>query len=209
MKRRLFLTGIAIAATVPGIAFAQERPRGSGDFPEDLRERRRPSPRQPSRDRAPSSTEIMRELEAAPQRRLRPEERVTIQEFRRRPDLRRSAPSIDIQAINFAFASADIPRSEYLKVREIANALNQMSRRRNARFLIEGHTDAVGSRESNQALSERRAEALRRALIRDFDVSPRTLETVGYGKDFLLINTPHEEWRNRRVTLRRIDEFVR
>ena len=32
---------------------------------------------------------------------------------------------------------------------------------------------------------------------------------LGYGEDYLLVQTLSEEWRNRRVTLRRIDEFVR
>jgi outer membrane protein OmpA-like peptidoglycan-associated protein len=185
MNRRFFLTGVAIAIAAPGLAIAQDRA-------------------------GPSSGEIMRRLDAAPRRRVRPEERVTIQEFRRRPDLRRSAPSIDIQAINFEFGSAEIPRSEFRKLREIANAFDQLSRRRRgARFLIEGHTDAVGSRESNQILSERRADSLKRVLVREFGVPARMLETVGYGEDFLLIDTPTEDWRNRRVTIRRIDEFVR
>lgn len=185
MNRRLFLSGVAIAVAAPGLAFAQDRA-------------------------GPSSGEIMRRLDAAPRQRVRPQDRVTIQEFRRRPDLRRAAPSIDIQAINFDFGSAEIPRSEFRKVREIARAFDQLSRRRRgARFLIEGHTDAVGSRESNQVLSERRADSLRRVLVREFGVSPRALETVGYGEDFLLVNTQAEEWRNRRVTIRRIDEFVR
>src|SRR5690606_5968209 len=118
--------------------------------------------------------------------------------------------SIDIQAINFAFGSADIPRSEFRKVREIASAFDQLSkRRRGARFLIEGHTDAVGSAQSNQLLSERRAESLKRVLVREFNVPSRILETVGYGEEYLLVNTQNEEWRNRRVTIRRIDEFVR
>lgn len=185
MNRRFFLASAAAALAVPSLAFAQDR---SG----------------------PSSGQIMRQLDAAPRRRVRPEDRVTIQEFRRRPELRRQAPSIDIQAINFEFGSATIPRSEFRKVREIASAFEQLGRRRRgARFLIEGHTDAVGSRQSNQALSERRAESLRRVLVGEFGVSGRMLETVGYGEDFLLINTPYEDWRNRRVTIRRIDEFVR
>jgi outer membrane protein OmpA-like peptidoglycan-associated protein len=185
MDRRLFLTGLAVAIAAPGAAFAQDRA-------------------------APSSGQIMRQLDAAPRRRVREQDRVTIQEFRRRPDLRREAPSIDIQAINFEFASAEIPRSEFRKVREIASAFDQLSRRRRgARFLIEGHTDAVGSAQSNQVLSERRAEALKRVLVREFGVPPRILETVGYGKEYLLVNTPYEDWRNRRVTIRRIDEFVR
>src|SRR5690606_9531832 len=130
--------------------------------------------------RTPSSDEIMRKLDAAPRRRMRPEERVTIQEFRRRPDLRRNAPSIDIQSINFATASADIPRREYPKVEQIARALQMIARRnRNARFLIEGHTDAVGSREYNLELSERRAASLKRLLVSEFGISPRILETVG------------------------------
>lgn len=185
MDRRLFLTGLALSVAAPTLAFAQDRA-------------------------GPSSGQIMRQLDAAPQRRVRPEDRVTIQEFRRRPDLRRSAPSIDIQAINFEFGSAEIPRSEFRKVREIADAFDQLSRRRRgAQFLIEGHTDAVGSRESNQSLSERRADSLKRVLVREFGIRSRMLETVGYGEDYLLINTPNEDWRNRRVTIRRIDEFVR
>jgi outer membrane protein OmpA-like peptidoglycan-associated protein len=185
MDRRHFLAGLAVVMATPGLAFAQG-------------------------DAGPTSDQIFRRLDAAPTRRVRPEERVTIQEFRRRPELRRAAPSIDIQAINFEFGSAEIPRSEFSKVREIARAFEQVGRRRRgARFLIEGHTDAVGSRASNQLLSERRAESLKRVLTREFGISSRILETVGYGEDYLLVDTPYEEWRNRRVTIRRIDEFVR
>ena len=37
----------------------------------------------------PSSRQIQRQLEAAPRTRVRPEEKVTIREFKRRPELRR------------------------------------------------------------------------------------------------------------------------
>jgi outer membrane protein OmpA-like peptidoglycan-associated protein len=186
MQRRAFLTAFATALAVPafsGFAAAQE---------------------------TPSSEIILRRLDAAPARRLREEERVTVRELKRRPDLRSAAPSINIQSINFAFGSADIPRSEYRKVRQIARAMEQLlNRRRRAVFLIEGHTDAVGSAASNQILSERRAESLKRLLVQEFGIPSRALETVGYGEDYLLVQTLSEEWRNRRVTLRRIDEFVR
>ena len=79
----------------------------------------------------------------------------------------------------------------------------------NYKILIEGHTDAVGSAESNQVLSERRAESLKRVLVREFGVPARALETVGYGEEFLLVPTQNENWQNRRVTLRRLDGFVR
>ena len=135
--------------------------------------------------------------------------RVTIREFKRRPELRRAAPSIDIQSINFAFGSAEIPYSQYRKVENIATALERLLRRRpDTQVLIEGHTDAVGSNYSNQILSEARASSLKRLLVREFGLPSYAMETVGYGEDYLLVQTPYEDWHNRRVTLRRIDEFV-
>ncbi|MCT7375306.1 OmpA family protein [Chelativorans salis] len=157
----------------------------------------------------PSARQILRSLEAAPRRAVRPENRVTIEQFKRRPELRRMAPSIDIQAINFAFDSAEILPSQYGKVEHIASALSQlMRRRRGTRILLEGHTDAVGSYAYNLQLSQMRARSLKNVLVRHFGILSYMLETVGYGEEFLLVPTPHESWENRRVTLRRIDDFV-
>lgn len=184
MNRRQMLAAAIAALAVPGAAAAQPD--------------------------TPSAARIQRQLEAAPSIRIKPEERVTIREFKRRPDLRRMAPSIDIQSINFAFDSAEIPYSQYPKVERIADALHALlRRRRSARVLLEGHTDAVGSWAYNQRLSEERARSLQRVLVRHFGVPYRMLETVGYGEEFLLVPTPHENWRNRRVTLRRFDDFIR
>lgn len=184
LNRRSFTTALIAAVVLPGAAFAQAQ--------------------------MPSAATIERQLDAAPRMRVNPNQRVTVQEFKRRPDMRRAAPSIDIQSINFEFASAEIAPSQYRKVESIASAMNRILRRdRRARFLIEGHTDAVGSYQSNQVLSERRAESLKRVLSRQYGVPPRALETVGYGKEFLLVPTQNENWRNRRVTLRRIDSFIR
>ncbi|MEO3384993.1 OmpA family protein [Mesorhizobium sp. CAU 1741] len=158
----------------------------------------------------PSAERIMRQLEAQPRMQVAPNRRVTVQEFKRRPDLRRAAPSIEIQSINFAFGSADIPYSQVRKVEQIATALERvLSRNPRARILVEGHTDAVGSGYSNQILSQQRAESLKRLLVREFGVPSRALETVGYGEDYLLVQTQYEEWQNRRVTLRRVDQFLR
>lgn len=185
MNRRFVLAGLVAALAMPGAAMAQSR---------DM----------------PSADHILRKLETQPRMRMSPERRVTINEFKRRPDLRRAAPSIDIQSINFATGSATIPVSQYPKVEEIGIALRRiLNRNPRARFLIEGHTDAVGSYESNLALSERRAASLRRVLSREFRVPSRGMETVGYGEEYLLVNTQRENWQNRRVTIRRIDQFLR
>jgi outer membrane protein OmpA-like peptidoglycan-associated protein len=186
MLRRQFVTGLFAALAVPALApaaFAQAMPQAD---------------------------QIMRRLEVEPQRRVRPEQRVTVREFKRRPELRRQAPSIDIQSINFAFGSAEIPHSQYGKVEQIANALERMLRRRpDMQVLIEGHTDAVGSAYSNQILSERRADSLKWLLVREFGIPRQAIETVGYGEEDLLVPTLEENWQNRRVTLRRIDAFIR
>ncbi len=157
----------------------------------------------------PSAVQIERQLDAQPRIRLRDTDRVTVREFKRRPDLRRAAPSIDIQAINFAFGSDEIPRSQFRKVENIAIAMERiLDRDPDTLVLIEGHTDAVGSAGSNQILSERRAASLKRVLVREFGIPRSALETVGYGEDYLLVPTSQEEWRNRRVTLRAIDSFI-
>ncbi|TGV73664.1 OmpA family protein, partial [Mesorhizobium sp. M00.F.Ca.ET.158.01.1.1] len=46
-------------------------------------------------------------------------------------------------------------------------------------------------------------------LVREFGVPGYALETVGYGEEFLLVPTQSENWQNRRVTLRRFDDFIR
>ena len=205
MFRNLVIAATAVAVLLPGVASAQLREPQRVERQRSAEPQRRNPPREVE---MPSSERILRQLDIAP--RVKPQQRTTVQEFKRRPELRRAAPSIDIQAINFEFGSAEIPRSQYRKVGQIADALKRLtSRRSGMRILIEGHTDAVGSDASNLALSERRAESLKRVLVREFGVSARALETVGYGEQYLLVNTPYENWENRRVTLRRVDEFVR
>ena len=51
-----------------------------------------------------------------------------------------------------------------------------------ADFAIEGHTDSVGAKSSNQALSERRANAVRDYLISN-GISADRLTAAGYGED--------------------------
>lgn len=155
----------------------------------------------------PSAGAIERSL-SAPARGQTPTRRVSPKLFKQQRELRRLAPSIDIQSINFAFGSARIPRDQYWKVGRIANAMiNILRRNPDELFLIEGHTDAVGSYRSNLVLSERRAKSLARQLRR-MGVRGRSLDTIGYGEEDLLVQTQAANWRNRRVTLRRITDFV-
>ena len=75
-------------------------------------------------------------------------------------------------------------------------------------FLIEGHTDAVGTDEDNLSLSDRRAETVAIALTEQFNVPPENLITQGYGEEYLKVQTETAEPANRRVAVRRITPLM-
>ena len=75
-------------------------------------------------------------------------------------------------------------------------------------FLIEGHTDAVGSDVDNLSLSDRRAQSAAELLTQQFNVPPENLTTQGYGERYLKVQTESAEELNRRVTVKRITPLV-
>jgi outer membrane protein OmpA-like peptidoglycan-associated protein len=153
----------------------------------------------------PASDDIQRQLERKVV--VETKWRRPIEVVRFDPRLRRRAPSIDIHAIRFPSGQATVPLSEMPKIEEIATALEHILQKRGYEvFLLEGHTDANGSRRSNQQLSELRAYNLATTLVRTFGISRRAVEPVGFGEDEPLPYEP--DWKNRRVTLRRITDFV-
>jgi OOP family OmpA-OmpF porin len=66
----------------------------------------------------------------------------------------------------------------------IADALCHSTLLRNG-FLIVGRTDATGKREYNLTLSQKRADAIRDALVNTFRISPKRLQAVGLGEEQL------------------------
>jgi outer membrane protein OmpA-like peptidoglycan-associated protein len=72
---------------------------------------------------------------------------------------------------------------------------------RGAGVSLEGHTDAVGSDDYNQALSERRAMAAKQYLVDSFSIATSRLSTVGFGKSNPVASNedPAGRSRNRRV----------
>ena len=95
-------------------------------------------------------------------------------------------------------------------LRKVAEAMNKvLDKDPGETFLIEGHTDAVGSDESNLVLSDERAEAVANVLTDVYDIPPENLATQGYGERFLKIDTDGPEQLNRRVTIRRVTPLVK
>lgn len=84
-----------------------------------------------------------------------------------------------------------------------------MANDRNEVFLIEGHTDVVGSATYNLALSDRRPESVALALTEYFDVPPENLIVQGYGEAFLKVDSELEERANRRASVRLITQLLR
>ena len=106
-------------------------------------------------------------------------------------------PSVDLY-VNFAYDAADLTSDARITLNQLGAALRD-PRLEGFAFMIEGHTDAKGSAEYNQKLSERRAEAVRRYLIAQFGLAPSRLSSTGYGKSRLLNPEQPEDGVNRRV----------
>lgn len=66
-------------------------------------------------------------------------------------------------------------------------------------LIVEGHTDAIGSAEFNQGLSELRALAIRDYLVNNFAIDPARLLPVGRGESLLYNKINPKAGENRRV----------
>jgi outer membrane protein OmpA-like peptidoglycan-associated protein len=133
----------------------------------------------------------------------------SVDEVKRSARVRDITRRVDLDTITFEFGSASIAESEIVRLEGLANAMDRMLKENPAEtFLIEGHTDAVGSNLANLALSDRRAEAVALALTDVFGLPPENLTTQGYGEEYLKIDTDEPERENRRVAVRRITPLV-
>jgi OmpA-OmpF porin, OOP family len=102
--------------------------------------------------------------------------------------------------VEFDFNSSVIKPSSYRTVGSIADALHNPILLGYG-FLVIGHTDSVGGRQYNIGLSQRRAEAIRNALIDPFGVNPGILEAVGMCEEQLRDPRNPTSGVNRRVQL--------
>ena len=146
-------------------------------------------------------------LEAPPVERL--DRAYSLDEIRYSPSIRQRMPSIDLDTINFETGSWEISPDQASKLQVIADGLNRAIQRSPQEvFLIEGHTDAVGSDVDNLSLSDRRAQSAAELLSQQFGVPAENLVTQGYGEQYLKIPTDGPERVNRRVTVRRITPLL-
>ena len=104
------------------------------------------------------------------------------------------------EEILFALNSAEIHPMSKEALSQIAQAL-AAPQLKDAKILVEGHTDGTGTPERNLALSQERAEAVRNYLVNEAGISPDRLSAVGKGQsDPIDPNNPLAP-ENRRVVL--------
>ena len=137
------------------------------------------------------------------------ERRYSLDEIRYSPTVRQRMPSIDVNTINFATGSWEIPPDQAAKLQAIADGLNRaIQENPRAVFLIEGHTDAVGNDVDNLSLSDRRAESAATLLTQQFNVPAENLTSQGYGEQYLKEQIDGPSVINRRVTIRNITPLL-
>lgn len=110
----------------------------------------------------------------------------------------RQKPNVDL-SIQFEFDSAKLlPESRPL-LDNLAAAINS-DKLRGFTFVVEGHTDIIGSAEYNQKLSNQRAASVL-AYLASKGVSRERLKSLGKGSTELLMPDKPDAAENRRVRI--------
>ncbi|SMC23077.1 Outer membrane protein OmpA [Desulfacinum hydrothermale DSM 13146] len=99
----------------------------------------------------------------------------------------------------FDYDSATLKPGAYDEIDRVARVLNNYPQ---TRIRVEGHTDSTGSEAYNQQLSERRAMAVKNALV-GRGVNPDRIDVIGYGESKPIATNATEAGRqmNRRVNI--------
>ncbi len=140
---------------------------------------------------------------------VRTERPYSVQEVTQNVRLRERVRSIDLNTINFATAEWRVADDQVDKLEDLARAIQAtIDDDPTQVYLIEGHTDAVGSALDNLSLSDRRAEEVAAILTEHYDIPAENLVTQGYGEDYLKVNTLAANAENRRVTVRNITHLL-
>ena len=179
----------------------------SGGLRIEIRPGIRPAPRRSIAAAEVDEQEIERQLIAPPTRSIR--RQYSFEEYARRPELREVMPGIELDTIHFGFNEFSVREEEIDELERIGEIIERiLATNPDEVFVVEGHTDAVGSDPYNLDLSRKRARAVRDALLEYFIIEPGSIETIGYGERYLKIPTELDEAENRRVTVRRITPIL-
>ena len=88
-----------------------------------------------------------------------------------------------LPSVYFDFNKSLVTKANYQRMAVIAN---YMKANPNAKLEVVGHTDPIGTESYNTNLSERRAKAVVKALVNDFDMDESRLEVTAKGESELV-----------------------
>jgi len=102
--------------------------------------------------------------------------------------------------IIFGYKSAELTENAKNQLKPVGEAMtsNQLQ---NLNFIVEGHTDAIGSDAYNMNLSEERAVSVKHYLIDTFHIDASRIQIIGKGKNDLLDPKNPDSEVNRRVRI--------
>lgn len=151
--------------------------------------------------------ELERVLLAPPRKKIT--RRISVDQIASQPEARKAMTRIDVDTIRFGFNEAFVREEEVDSLDQIASVIEKVLKKYPREvFLIEGHTDAVGSDPYNDKLSKARAEAVKKALTTYYIIPGKNLKTVGLGERYLKIPTAEAEQENRRVSISRATAVI-
>ena len=103
---------------------------------------------------------------------------------------------------NFKFGKTDLPDEAKMRLDEVINQIKADPKA--VWFEIEGHTDNVGSKNTNERLGLERAEAVKRYLYEQHQVPLHKINVISYGEDKPVAPNKTRQGRaqNRRVVVR-------
>jgi outer membrane protein OmpA-like peptidoglycan-associated protein len=132
----------------------------------------------------PNSTKNLNQVTTRGLRNLSPEER--------------KSPSVNL-VIQFEFNSSTLLNQSKPLLDNLTKAMNS-DQLKSSSFIIEGHTDDVGSKTYNLKLSEQRANSVLRYFVMN-GVKKERLKSAGKGSSELLLPDKPDAPENRRVKI--------
>jgi len=103
---------------------------------------------------------------------------------------------------NFQFGKTALPEAATTRIDDLIHQLKKDPK--NVFIEIEGHTDNVGSADTNRTIGLGRAEAVRRYLYEQYQIPLHKMNVITYGADKPIASNQTKEGRakNRRVMIR-------
>ncbi|MGH8221491.1 MAG: OmpA family protein [Woeseiaceae bacterium] len=108
-----------------------------------------------------------------------------------------------LSGLTFDSGKADLKQNTFDLLAKVERAIDVFPR---SELVIEGHTDSYGGDESNQVLSQKRAEAVQQYMINAMRIPSYRLIATGYGETNPVANN---ETASGRARNRRIDIVIR